>query len=78
MIAIYKRELKAFMNTMTGWIFVAAMMFITGIYFIAVNLMGGYSNITYTVSNSLFVYIIAIPFLTMRILTCLLMKESRQ
>jgi len=74
MIAIYKRELKAFMNTMTGWIFVAAMMFITGIYFIAVNLMGGYSNITYTVSNSLFVYIIAIPFLTMRILT----EERRQ
>jgi len=69
MIAIYKRELKAFMDTMTGWIFIAAVMFISGIYFVAVNLMGSYANINVTVSSSLFIYIIAIPLLTMRILT---------
>ena len=68
MIAIYKRELKAFFDTMVGWIFIAAIMFITGIYFIAINILGGYGNVAYTISNAQFIYIIAIPLLTMRIL----------
>lgn len=69
MIAIYKRELKAFFQSMTGWLFVAATMFITGMYFMAINLLSGYSSVSNTVASSLFIYLITVPILTMRILS---------
>ena len=69
MIAIYKRELKAFFQSMTGWLFVAATMFITGMYFMAINLLTGYTSVSNTVASSLFIYMITIPILTMRILS---------
>jgi len=69
MIAIYKRELRAFFQSMTGWLFVAATMFITGMYFMAINLLSGYSSVSNTVASSLFIYLITIPILTMRILS---------
>lgn len=69
MIAIYKRELKAFFQSMTGWLFVAVTMFITGLYFMAINLLSGYSSVSNTIASSLFIYLITIPILTMRILS---------
>ncbi|MGN0157029.1 MAG: ABC transporter permease, partial [Lachnospiraceae bacterium] len=68
MLAIYKRELKAFFQSVTGWLFVAAMIFLTGIYFMAINLMYGSSSVANTVANSVFIYILIIPILSMRIL----------
>lgn len=69
MIAIYKRELKAFFQSMIGWLFVAAVMFITGLFFMSVNLMYGYPSVAGAVSNAAFIFIITIPVLTMRILS---------
>jgi len=69
MIAIYKREFKAFFQSMTGWLFVAATMFITGMYFMAINLLSGYTSVSNTLASSLFIYLITIPILTMRILS---------
>ncbi len=69
MFAIYKRELKSFFQSMTGWLFVAAIIFLTGLYFFAINLLSGYSNVANTVASSTFIYILAIPILTMRILS---------
>ena len=69
MIAIYKRELRAFFQSMIGWIFVAAIMFLTGIYFMAVNLLSGYSSVANTLASSVFIYILTIPILTMRVIS---------
>lgn len=69
MFAIYKRELKAFFQSMIGWIYIAATMFLTGIYFIAINLTYGSSNVANTVSSAAFIYILTIPILSMRILS---------
>lgn len=69
MIAVYKRELKAFFQSMIGWLFVAATMFITGIYFMAINLMYGSASVANTVSSAVFIYLLTIPILTMRILS---------
>lgn len=69
MFAIYKRELKAFFHSMTGWLFVAAVIFLTGIYFFAINLLSGYSSVANTVASSAFIYVLTIPILTMRILS---------
>ena len=36
MIAIYKRELKAFFHSFIGWLYLAVMLFMMGVYFIVV------------------------------------------
>lgn len=54
---------------MIGWLFVAATMFITGIYFMAINLIYGSASVANTVSSAVFIYLLTIPILTMRILS---------
>lgn len=68
MTAIYKREVKAYLHSMTGWLFMAAFLFLTGLYFMAVNLLSGYPDISYTLASVAFLFIIAIPVLSMRIM----------
>lgn len=69
MFAVYKRELRSFFHSMTGWLFIASVVFLTGIYFFAINLLSGYSSVANTVASSVFIYVLTIPILTMRILS---------
>ena len=41
MSAIYKRELSSYFNSMIGYVFIAVLVFFTGIYFMAYNLYSG-------------------------------------
>lgn len=66
MLAIYKRELKSYFQSMIGCVFVAFLVAFTGIYFMAYNLNAGYPYFSYTLSGSLIVFIVGIPLLTMR------------
>lgn len=66
MLAIYKRELKSYFQSMTGPVFVAFLIVFTGIYFMAYNMMGGYPYFSYTLSASLIVFLVGIPLITMR------------
>ena len=68
MIAIYKRELKAYFHTVIGWLFIAATIALMGVYFMAINLTYGYSNIAYMISSVAFLFIITIPILSMKTL----------
>lgn len=68
MWAIYKRELRACFNSFIGWLFLAVMLFFTGLYVTASNLAQGSAYLTYALQSSLIIFIIAIPILTMRIL----------
>ncbi len=74
MKAIYKRELKAYFHSMTGWLFLAANIFLSGLYFFALNLRFGYSSLANTIYNILFLLLITIPILTMRMMS----EERRQ
>lgn len=69
MTAIFKRELKAFFCSPVGYIFVAALMFLNGIYFMSINLLSGYSKVSYTVSSSLILFVFVLPFLAMRVMS---------
>lgn len=66
MKAIYKRELRACFHSMIGYIFIAFLIAFTGIYFMAYNLNYGYPYFAYVLSGVIFLYLIAIPILTMR------------
>ena len=66
MLAIYKRELKSYFQSMVGPVFVAFLIAFTGIYFMAYNMTAGYPYFSYTLSGSLMVFIVGIPLITMR------------
>lgn len=66
MRAIYKRELGSYFHSMIGYVFIAFLVAFTGIYFMAYNLNYGYPYFSYVLSGILFVFMIAIPILTMR------------
>ncbi|MFA9378164.1 MAG: ABC transporter [Lachnotalea sp.] len=68
MTAVYKRELRAYLTSMTGYIFMAFIMFLVGIYFTAYNLTYGYTHFGYVLSSSVFAFLIVVPILTMRML----------
>jgi ABC-2 type transport system permease protein len=74
MTAVYKRELRAYLTSMTGYIFMAFIMFLVGLYFTAYNLTYGYSHFGYVLSASTFAFLIVVPILTMRLLA----EEKKQ
>lgn len=66
MSAIYKREFRSYFTSMTGYIFIAVLVAFAGIYFMAVNMYGGYPYFSEALSSTLPVFMFAIPVLTMR------------
>ncbi|MBO5071213.1 MAG: copper ABC transporter permease, partial [Roseburia sp.] len=66
MIAVLKRELKSYFQNVTGWLFIAAVLAVYGLYFFAYNLRSGYPYISYSLSAMAFIMLIAVPVLTMR------------
>lgn len=66
MLAVYKRELRSYFQSMVGCVFVAFLIAFTGIYFMAYNLTMGYPYFSYTLSGSIIVFLVGIPLITMR------------
>ena len=68
MLAIYKRELKSYLTSMVGYLFMFFVLLIAGIYFSAYQLTAAYPKFEYTLNAMTFVFLIAVPILTMRVL----------
>lgn len=68
MISVYKKEIRSYFTNMTGYVFVAFLLLITGIFTTAMNLKSGYPNFEYVLSSAGFTFIFIIPVLTMRAL----------
>ena len=66
MTAVYKKELKTYFTGMTGAIFIGFMLLLTGIFMTVYNLRGLYPNFEYALSGVSFIYLFAVPVLTMR------------
>ena len=66
MIAVLKREFKSYFQSVTGWLFVALLMALFGLYFYVYNLRQGYPYIYSTLSAITIVFMLAVPVLTMR------------
>lgn len=68
MAAIYKRELKSYLTSMIGYLFIFFLLILTGIYFSAYQLSAAYPKFEYTLSSLTFVFLIGVPILSMRVL----------
>ena len=68
MTAVYKRELRSYLTSMTGYLFIFFILLLTGIYFSAYQLDIAYPKFEYTLSEMTIVFLICVPILTMRTL----------
>lgn len=68
MTAIYKRELRSYLTSMIGYLFIFFILVVTGIYFSAYQLSAAFPKFEYTLSAVTFVFLIGVPILTMRVL----------
>ena len=68
MTAVYKRELRSYLTSMIGYLFMFFILLLTGIYYSAYQLTSAYPKFEYTLSALTFVFLISVPILTMRVL----------
>lgn len=66
MFAVYKRELKAYMSNVYGWLFMAVLLLFFGFMVFIENLISMYPNIEYALLDSEYVLLLMIPILCMR------------
>ena len=74
MTAVFRREMGAYFHGVTGYLFMAFVLVFAGIYTMVYNLSGLYANFEYVLDAISFIYLIAVPVLTMRSLA----EEKRQ
>lgn len=66
MTAIYRKELGSYFKGMLGYLFTAFVLIFAGIYTMAYHLSGAYANFAYVLDAISFIYLIAVPILSMR------------
>lgn len=69
MLAVYKRELRSFFSSLSGFVAIAFFLLFAGIFVTVMNLFVGSSAIESSYSTTVLVYLIAIPILTMKIMS---------
>ncbi len=74
MLAVYKKEMRAYFNSIIGWLFGAFFLVFTGIYFYLYNLYYGYTNFGYSLASISLIFILLVPMVTMRIVA----EENKQ
>jgi ABC-2 type transport system permease protein len=74
MLAIFRRELKAYFVSPIGFTFVGFFLLIAGVFFAISNLLSGNPNYTGVLSNLTFIFLFLVPILTMRLIS----EETRQ
>jgi len=74
MIAVYLKELKSYLTSMMGYIFIFFILLLEGIYFTAYSIQSAYPVFEVTLSAITFIFLILVPILTMKIIA----EERRQ
>ena len=74
MTAVFKRELGSYFKGVLGYLLSAFLLVFAGIYCMAYNLSGYYANFEYVLSSIAFIYLIAVPIISMRALA----EEKKQ
>lgn len=76
MLAIYKKELRAYFNSIIGWLFLAFFLAFVGMFFYVINVLSGDVFIGSALSNDVLncSLLVLVPIVTMRIMA----EEKRQ
>ena len=74
MTAVYRKELRSYLTSMIGYVFIAFMLAVIGIYFAYQNLNIGSPRFELVLDNVQFVFLVFVPILTMRVLA----EEKKQ
>jgi len=74
MIAIYKKEMRAYFSHMMGYVFLAFMLLSIGIWFAINNVLGRNTNFNWALEGATIFFFIIVPVLTMRLFS----EEARQ
>jgi len=74
MITIYKKEMRTYFTNMVGYIFLAALLFLTGMWFTFDNVQMQHANFQNVLGSVTIFFFILIPTLTMRLFS----EEIRQ
>ena len=74
MTAVFRREVGAYFKGVLGYLLAAFLLVFAGIYCMAYNLSGYYANFEYALSAIGFIYLIAVPIISMRTVA----EERRQ
>lgn len=74
MMALLRRELNGYYKSVTGYLLAALLLIFAGIYCMAYNLSGYYANFEYVLDSIAFIYLIAVPIISMRSMA----EEKRQ
>ena len=66
MLAVYKRELKAYLHNVYGWLFMAALLMGMGALVFVFNFMSNYPGIEYPLLYGQYALLLLVPILCMR------------
>lgn len=69
MLAIFKREVSSYFNSMVGYIFLAVIYFFSGLFFTATSLLTNNADLNGVFSNMFVIVVFIMPILTMRMLS---------
>ena len=67
MTAIYQREMRSYLTSAVGYVFLAVFYAIAGYYFFATSLVSNSTDLSYVFSNLFSIVIFLVPMLTMRL-----------
>ncbi|MCL2572088.1 MAG: ABC transporter permease [Defluviitaleaceae bacterium] len=67
MIPIYKKEMRTYFTQMMGYLFLAFMILLIGLFFTIMNLMFRDANFQSVLSNTTMFFLFLVPILTMRL-----------
>ena len=74
MLAIYKKELRAYFNGMTGWLFLFFFFLVVAIYSYVYNVMSRFPEFEYVLYSISLMFTLLTPMVTMRVLA----EEAKQ
>ncbi|MCL2197739.1 MAG: ABC-2 transporter permease [Defluviitaleaceae bacterium] len=74
MLAIYKKEMRTYFTNMMGYVFLAFLLLLIGIFFTLLNVRSMDGNFHFVLANVTVFFFILVPVLTMRLFS----EESRQ
>jgi ABC-2 type transport system permease protein len=68
MIAIYNKELRAYFNSASGYIFMGIFLFLAGMFFTGFNIIARSAEYNEVLSSFMFIFLLLVPVLTMKII----------